>query len=206
MKLYVTGALIGAVCGVCALLLACMGSSGLRRLCRVLRRGILKPRLFGMTAVVGAAIGFWNVLLCGSVNVSYFGTQTLCVCLMAAALTDLRRHAIYLPPLALFGVLGAVYQLVSGGWVSLVEGVVGAFCGAALLGIPYLLRREAVGVGDVALLGVCGMWLGFPAVVYLLARSLLLLGAVGVVKLLRKKATRDSEIPLAPFLLIGALL
>ena len=59
---------------------------------------------------------------------------------------------------------------------------------------------------DILLLAVTGFGAGFPGVIYVLARSLLALAAVSIIQLLRKKLDIHSEMPLAPFLLFGALI
>ena len=59
---------------------------------------------------------------------------------------------------------------------------------------------------SVLLLAVCGLAAGFPGVIYVLARGLAAMALVSVVQLARKKVTVHSEMPLAPFLLFGALI
>ena len=70
----------------------------------------------------------------------------------------------------------------------------------------HLLRPAAIGRGDVLLLAACGLGAGFPGIIYVLTRGLGAMAVVSVVQLLRRKVTIRSELPLAPFLLFGALI
>lgn len=76
---------------------------------------------------------------------------------------------------------------------------------AAVFGLILLLRREMLGVGDMKLLLLCGIYAG-SASVGVLIRGMIAAFFVSLVLLLLKKATTKSELPFVPFLLLGALL
>lgn len=69
-----------------------------------------------------------------------------------------------------------------------------------------LLSPGSVGAGDVKLLGVMGLYLGVNHVWSPVFVTLIVLFCTGVYLLVFKKADRKSEIPLAPFLLIGTVI
>jgi leader peptidase (prepilin peptidase)/N-methyltransferase len=72
-----------------------------------------------------------------------------------------------------------------------------------------LLYRGGMGLGDVKLAGVLGLylgWLGWSAVWIGTFAGFLLGGLVGAVLLLTRAATRKSAIPFGPAMLAGALL
>jgi leader peptidase (prepilin peptidase)/N-methyltransferase len=146
--------------------------------------------------------------------------------LLAAAAIDI-RHQLLLdkltlragPVIALVGVL-AVPALpgtalfghdlagssIKPGLVSLLVALAGAGTGAAVVGLirwvgSLIMRREAMGLGDVKLMGTCGLLLG-PAGVLLALGVALLVGAV--LGLLIWAVTRRREIPFGPFLALGA--
>ncbi|WP_375401000.1 prepilin peptidase [uncultured Amnibacterium sp.] len=89
--------------------------------------------------------------------------------------------------------------------------LLGAAVGLAALGLLYLLlafvKPGAMGMGDVKLAGVLGLflgWLGLPQLA-IGAFAGFLLGAVfGVLLLLTRRATRASAIPFGPWMLAGA--
>ena len=121
-------------------------------------------------------------------------------------LTDIRHRALHLDVMCFFAVLGIGMCLLDGGLPSLLSGFLGAVVGALLLGVPYLLRRDSVGVGDILLLANAGLYCGSTGVLLLLLRALMLLAVVSLVQLMRKNATRKSQMLLAPYLLISSLL
>lgn len=139
----------------------------------------------------GELIGWW-----------YFGLLTYLFCL---SLYDLKFRELpdcwHLLLLVFYGA----------GWllkqppVALPESLLVTVVLAAVLGLIFLLRREAIGMGDIKLLLVCGMYAGGSCAGFLL-RGLILAFFFSIGLLLLKKATAKSELPFVPFLLAGALL
>lgn len=68
-----------------------------------------------------------------------------------------------------------------------------------------LLSPESIGFGDVKLLCVMGLYLGVNHVWSPVFVTLIVLFIYGIYLLVIKKADRKTEIPLAPFLLIGTV-
>lgn len=146
--------------------------------------------------------------------------------LLAAAAIDI-RHQLLLdkltlragPVIAVLGVLlipalpGTVlfgHELagasVKPGLASLLVALTGGAVGAGAVGLirwlgSVVLRREAMGLGDVKLMGTCGLLLG-PTGVLLALGVAFLVGAV--LGLLIWGVTRRREIPFGPFLALGA--
>jgi leader peptidase (prepilin peptidase)/N-methyltransferase len=72
-----------------------------------------------------------------------------------------------------------------------------------------VLYRGGMGLGDVKLAGVLGLylgWLGWSSVVIGAFGGFLLGGLVGVALMLARRASRRTAIPFGPFMLAGALL
>jgi leader peptidase (prepilin peptidase)/N-methyltransferase len=66
--------------------------------------------------------------------------------------------------------------------------------------------REAMGLGDVKLVAVGGLWLGPWALPYIMALSgTVTLIAIGLTALVLRKPTWQGEIPLGPGIAIGIL-
>jgi len=76
---------------------------------------------------------------------------------------------------------------------------------AAVFGLVVLLRRDALGIGDIKLLLLCGIYAG-SASFGILIRGMILAFFFSIGLLLFKKANSKSELPFVPFLLLGALL
>ena len=132
--------------------------------------------------------------------------------LVALAVVDLRTG--YLPDvlqaalaLAGFGV-ALVGSPVGIGWQAALLGAV--VNGLVFWGLRWLVSRykgrEAMGLGDVKLVAVGGLWLGPLALPYIMAAGgvLTLLGA-GAASLVRRKALWRGEMPLGPGLAAGIL-
>lgn len=79
-------------------------------------------------------------------------------------------------------------------------------------GFPYLVSRgfylyakkEGLGLGDVKLFAVLGLYLGPQAIVSNILLSCTLGSVVGVGLLLSKRIARDYQIPFGPFIIIAA--
>ena len=136
----------------------------------------------------------------------------LAICLIWLAIVDLRTG--YLPDplqavLALSGLTSAfVGSPIGISWQ-------GAIVGAAVNGgvfwslrwlVSRLKGREAMGLGDVKLVAVGGLWLGPFALPYIMATGgILTLAGAGIVGLATRRPVWKGEMPLGPGLAAGIL-
>nr|WP_208393131.1 A24 family peptidase [Frigoribacterium faeni] len=130
---------------------------------------------------------------------------------VALAIIDVEHHrlpdAIVLPSYAVGLVLLGASSALSGEWDALLRGVVGM----AALFLFYLalalVKPGAMGLGDVKLAGVLGLWLGWlgwgELVVGAFA-AFLLGGLFSIVLLATRRAQRTGGIPFGPWMLAGA--
>jgi leader peptidase (prepilin peptidase) / N-methyltransferase len=129
---------------------------------------------------------------------------------LALALIDLdtRRlpNVLVLPMYAVGAVLFGAAAALTGDVVPLLTGLATALAFTLIYAIPALVVRGGMGMGDVKLAGVLGLYLGClgvaPAVVGLVA-GFLLGGAAGLVLLLRGRG-RKAKVAFGPWLLGGA--
>ena len=134
-------------------------------------------------------------------------------CLIAVALVDLEHYIvpnrILIVALALGVPLLVLPAAVDDRWGDVRGALVGAVVGLALLLVIHLVNPRGMGMGDVKLAGVEGLYLGFLGVRHVLFGLFLgfLLGAVGgLVLIATGLRSRRDHIPFAPFLAAGALL
>ena len=134
---------------------------------------------------------------------------TLCY---AAAVTDLRRQQVdnrlvaalgiawvlILAPLVLVDPEGA---LTMGG-----TGLAGFPLAGAVLLLVYFVSRKGLGGGDVKLMTVAGLYLGYDGALSALLYGSVLAALSALVLILGKKMTAKDTIPLVPFLYVGILL
>ena len=96
-------------------------------------------------------------------------------------------------------------------WDAFNAALMGAFVGGFLLwlvlkGGSHLLKKEAMGLGDVKLLAAIGAFLGWESVLFVVAVSSCLGSVFGAAMLLQKRQVWGSRLPYGPFLSLAALL
>jgi prepilin signal peptidase PulO-like enzyme (type II secretory pathway) len=165
---------------------------------------IHRPRKHALDRTIAASFALAALLHVG------FGARGLLVAAVVALLVELaaidleRRvlpNRILLP--AILVVLGAQLALDPGFYLETLACAAGA--GLFLL-VPSLIRRGALGMGDVKLAALLGAALG-PLVATALALGLTAAGAYALLLLVtQSRAVLKQEIPLGPFLAAGAIL
>lgn len=102
-----------------------------------------------------------------------------------------------LAPLALYDPSSAIAIGVNGGVGLLIAGVV--------LLVVYFVSRRGLGGGDVKLMSVAGLYLGYDGALSALLYGSVLSAVTAVTLILMKKMTAKDTIPLIPFLYAGIL-
>jgi len=82
---------------------------------------------------------------------------------------------------------------------------VGILWALAILG-KILFRKEAMGFGDVKLLGAIGAFLGSRAIVFTILISSLVGSIVGIIMVISNRKSMQSRIPYGPYLALAALI
>jgi leader peptidase (prepilin peptidase)/N-methyltransferase len=75
-----------------------------------------------------------------------------------------------------------------------------------MLAGKMIYKKEAVGEGDIFLMGAIGSFVGSKGVIDVLILSSFLGGVYGVILILLKKLTRYSHIPFGPFIAISSII
>jgi len=96
-------------------------------------------------------------------------------------------------------------------WKGLLHSTLGLAIGfCSLYAIAWIgekiFKKEAMGFGDVKLLGAIGAFLGWKAVLFTIVASSFLGSIVGLTLIALRRAERQSEIPFGPYIAAGALI
>jgi leader peptidase (prepilin peptidase)/N-methyltransferase len=135
----------------------------------------------------------------------------LTACLIAVSLIDLEHFIVPNRILKVAGLLGVpllVLAAADDGWSHLRSSAVGAVVGLGLLLAIHLVNPRGMGMGDVKLAGVLGLYLGFFGIGHVLFGLFVgfLLGSVlGLLLIGTGIRSRKDHIPFAPFLAAGAM-
>lgn len=130
---------------------------------------------------------------------------------IALALIDLDTHrlpnVIVLPSYIVGAVLLGTSALVSHEYGALFSSAVGALGLFLLYGLMAFLYPGGMGLGDVKLAGVIGLylgWLGWAPLVVGFFAAFLLGGLYSIGLIVARKASRKTGIPFGPWMLAGA--
>jgi leader peptidase (prepilin peptidase)/N-methyltransferase len=130
---------------------------------------------------------------------------------VALAIIDVEHHrlpdAIVLPSYAVGLVLLGASSALSGEWDALFRGLVGMVALFVFYLALALVKPGAMGLGDVKLAGVLGLWLGWTGWGELVVgafAAFLLGGLFSLVLLATRRAQRTGGIPFGPWMLAGA--
>lgn len=137
-----------------------------------------------------------------------------CTCLMMILLSD-ARYSIIPDELVIAGCIFAVISVLPGvlsgnGWLDCLSPVLGAAIGGGIiLAINFLgqifYKKDALGMGDLKLMIVCGIACGTAGTVIALLVGILAAGIWFSAAILLKRVNGEDYMPLGPFLVFGAV-
>jgi leader peptidase (prepilin peptidase) / N-methyltransferase len=89
----------------------------------------------------------------------------------------------------------------------LVPALEGAAAGALIFGVIYGLTRGAgMGLGDVKLAAMLGLFLGFPSMLFAVIAAFIIGAVLAIPVLLARRRGRRDALPFGPFLVMAAML
>lgn len=172
-----------------------------------------QPAPSRLVLAAGTAVLF--ALVAAVLGVSWELPAYLFFAAIAVVLTviDLRHHllpnAVVLPALSVGFVLLACAAAGQGDWGALLRAVLGAFALFVLYLVLALISPAGLGMGDVKLAAVLGLFLGYQGWGALFVGAVLasVIGAVvGLAVLASRRGGLRSDVPFGPSMLAGALL
>jgi leader peptidase (prepilin peptidase)/N-methyltransferase len=137
----------------------------------------------------------------------------LAIAAVLLAVIDLRHRLlpdrVVLPTLVLGAALLAVAALAEGAWAALLRAVLGAVALFAVFLVLAVISPSGLGMGDVKLAAVLGLflgWLGWGAVLIGAVAGFVVQALLALVLLALGRVRRDSDLPFGPAMLVGAAL
>lgn len=86
---------------------------------------------------------------------------------------------------------------------TIVYPLLGGGIGAVILFVAMLVSRKGVGMGDVKMFFVIGLFVGSTEIISVMFYTFLISAIVGIVLLCIKKAKLNDSVPMAPFAFLG---
>ncbi len=117
---------------------------------------------------------------------------------LIASVTDIRERRIPNALIVVGLVVAAAIVTVSGVWL---DALAGSGLGIATLALPRLVARDAVGLGDIKLVGVLGLDAGMAGIMIVIGLAVAV--AMPVALWDRREQSCRRRIPFAPFLAVG---
>jgi leader peptidase (prepilin peptidase)/N-methyltransferase len=124
--------------------------------------------------------------------------------LVAISFIDL-EHYLIPNEMIITGLIGGIGFNLAAGDLNLLQVLVGTLIPPLLFLLLALASRGGMGMGDVKLGAVLGLFLGWPRVMEALFLGCLLAGAVALGLLITRRLGRKDPIPLGPFLATGTI-
>ena len=135
----------------------------------------------------------------------------LAIAAVLLTVIDLRHRLlpdrIVLPTLVLGTALLAIAALADGAWTALLRAVLGAAALFAVYLVLAVISPSGLGMGDVKLAAVLGLflgWLGWGAVLVGAVAGFVVQAVLALVLLALGRVRRDSDLPFGPAMLVGA--
>ncbi|NLK20900.1 MAG: prepilin peptidase [Epulopiscium sp.] len=130
--------------------------------------------------------------------------------LLVIAMIDIKTETIPNATIIFGLILGIIYIIImaftSYSWIGIKDGILGFFTGSLIIFLIILISRGGMGAGDMKLMGVVGLFLGYKGVIVTLFFGIIAGGIAGVLLLLTKVKSRKATIPFGPFLVLGTFI
>jgi len=126
------------------------------------------------------------------------------IILLLASITDI-KHKIVSDKLLLAGVLAGLLLFAFNPQLRAVTLLVNIGIIGAILMVIYFLSKKALGLGDIKLIALMGLYITLSEVFAVAFIAFILSGVLSGLLLLFGKVKKDSSIPFAPFLLVSSI-
>lgn len=155
------------------------------------------------SAVTAAALSLGTGLVFGT-SAPWLHFSLLSALLVSSTVIDL-YHRIIPNVLISLGLLAALFLGFVWPLRPWSDSLIGLVTGGGLLLITALIQRGGMGIGDVKLAGVMGMYLGWPGILVSLFVAFVTGAVAGIILIILGRKRGKDLIPFGPFLALGGL-
>ena len=155
--------------------------------------------------LLNIALSFYGLYIYG-LSLTLIEFMLLISYLIAMAATDMRSRQVPDDATIFYGCLFIIIKIITFDIQIIINSLIAAVAGIVLPVAAYFIKNDSIGLGDIKLIACMGLTVGFPGIIYILAKSFFIGGIYAAVMLLRKKVTKDTELPMVPFILLGAVI
>lgn len=150
-------------------------------------------------------LSFYGLYIYG-LNLTLIEFMLLISYLMAMTATDLRNRQVPDDATIFYTSLFIIIKIVTFEIQLIINALIAITAGIVLPVIAYFIRKDSIGLGDIKLIACMSIAVGFPGIIYVMAKSFFIGGIYAGIMLIRKKVTKDTELPMVPFILLGAII
>lgn len=136
----------------------------------------------------------------------YLASNLLLSFLLSITFEDIKTKMMDMRVIIGYFIVFLIYRIIFLDLAIFLEGLVGFVLCLVILLISYFVKRDSIGIGDIAAISTCGMIIGFPNIFHFLFKAFLFVFLYGIFLIATKKKNKIDEIPLAPFLLIATII
>ncbi|MFZ5639862.1 MAG: prepilin peptidase [Bacillota bacterium] len=135
----------------------------------------------------------------------YWTLAVLAGLMLVVAVVDLKSMIIP-NRLVIFGIISGILLGFVRGRPDWLEMSLGCVAGGGILLLVSFVSRGGMGMGDVKLGAVMGIYLGWPGVLTAIFLAAFAGAVTGVLLIVSRSRTRQHKIPFGPFLAMGAVI
>lgn len=157
--------------------------------------------------IIASSIVFYvlDLFIFKNIITDYLAFIMLLSFLLSITFEDIKTNLMDNRVILFYFILFLIYRIIFLDLSIFLEGVLGFVLSFVLLIIPYLIKRDSIGFGDIEAISACGMIIGFPNIFHFLFKTFLFVFIYGLYLMITKKKENMKEIPLAPFLLLATI-
>lgn len=140
-----------------------------------------------------------------SLSGEFIAYSILIIMLTMATITDIKKMIIP-NKLLIVGFCISILAMFINKEVTILSSILGGtISGGAIWALSYL-TKGGIGLGDVKLIAVIGLFVGLVNIFSILMFSTIFSGLLGIILLVFKIRDKKDSLPFAPFILIGTIL